>query len=186
MTTMRKGEERGSKTAGTSFIKGTSVNIVALISAREKLYLKYPDRKPTKLRVERKEEFLQFPMIMARELQVNMKFSKQMVPFKSFLDRFNKILGPKRQELIAQKDNNIEELQKSIQEDEQIADYENEDQTIRERERERITEKRQQIDALENEREKNLKKALHRERMRNTFKKYGFTVTAWQLEQQSE
>lgn len=111
-----------------------------------------------------------------------MKFSKQMVPFKSFLDRFNKSLGPKRQELIAQKDNNIEELQKSIQEDEQIADYETEDQTIRERERERITEKRQQIDALENEREKNLKKALHQERMRNTFKKYGFTVTAWQLE----
>lgn len=95
-----------------------------------------------------------------------MKFSKQMVPFKSFLDRFNKSLGPKRQELIAQKDNNIEELQKSIQEDEQIADYETEDQTIRERERERITEKRQQIDALENEREKNLKKALHQERMR--------------------
>lgn len=113
-----------------------------------------------------------------------MKFSKQMVPFKSFLDRFNKSLGPKRQELIAQKDNNIEELQKSIQEDEQIADYETEDQTIRERER--ITEKRQQIDALENEREKNLKKALHQERMRNTFKKYGFTVTAWQLEHQSE
>ena len=115
-----------------------------------------------------------------------MKFSKQMVPFKSSLDRFNKSLSPKRQELIAQKDNNIEELQKSIQEDEQIADYETEDQTIRERERERITEKRQQIDALENEREKNLKKALHQERMRNTFKKYGFTVTAWQLEQQSE
>ena len=115
-----------------------------------------------------------------------MKFSKQMVPFKSFLDRFNKSLGPKRQELISQKDDNIEELQKSIQEDEQIADYETEDQTIRERERERITEKRQQIDALENEREKNLKKALHQERMRNTFKKYGFTVTAWQLEQQSE
>ena len=127
-------------------------------------------------------------MIMARELQVNIKFSKQMVPFKSFLDRFNKSLGPKRQELIAQKDNNIEELQKSIQEDEQLADYETEDQTMRERERERerITEKRQQIDALENEREKNLKKALHQERMRNTFKKYGFTVTAWQLEQQSE
>ena len=71
---------------------------------------------------------MQFPMIMARELQVNIKFSKQMVPFKSFLDRFNKSLGPKRQELIAQKDNNIEELQKSIQEDEQIADYETEDQ----------------------------------------------------------
>ena len=115
-----------------------------------------------------------------------MKFSKQMVPFKSFLNHFNKSLGPKRQELIAQKDNNIEELQKSIQEDEQIADCETEDQTIRERERERITEKRQQIDALENEREKNLKKALHQERMRNTFKKYGFTVIAWQLEQQSE
>lgn len=53
MTTTSKGEERGSKTAETSFIKGTSVNIVALISAPEKLYLKYPDRKPTKLRVEK-------------------------------------------------------------------------------------------------------------------------------------
>ncbi|RMX40696.1 hypothetical protein pdam_00020725, partial [Pocillopora damicornis] len=78
MTTTSKGEERGSKTAETSFIKGTSTENLP------------------NFELKRKEEFLQFPMIMARELQ--------------------------RQELIAQKDNNIEELQKSIQEDEQIAD----------------------------------------------------------------
>ena len=49
-------------------------------------------------------------------------------------------------------DNELEELQKSIQEDRGIADDEK-DQAIRERARERIIEYRERIDALENERE---------------------------------
>ena len=44
-------------------------------------------------------------------------------------------------------------MQKSIQEDQKIADDKNEDQAIRERVREIITENQERIDALENQRE---------------------------------
>ena len=49
-------------------------------------------------------------------------------------------------------DNELEELQKSFQEERGIADDEK-DQAVRERARERIIEYREWIDALENERE---------------------------------
>ena len=61
-------------------------------------------------------------------------------------------LVPEREVLIAQKDNEIDELQKSIQEDRGTADEENEDQTIKERARERKIENKERIDDLENER----------------------------------
>ena len=78
--------------------------------------------------------------------------------------------------MIAQKDKEISELQKSIQEDKRIANDENEHPSERERARERITEKREQIDALENEREELEESASPRERVKDIFKKYGFTV----------
>ena len=56
--------------------------------------------------------------------------------------------------MIAQEDKEISELQKSTREDKRIANDENEHPSERERARERITEKREHIDALENEREK--------------------------------
>ena len=80
--------------------------------------------------------------------------------------------------MIAQKDKEISELQKSIREDKRIANDENEHPSERERARERITEKRGHIDALENEREKLEEGASLRERVKNIFKKDGFTVAA--------
>ena len=65
--------------------------------------------------------------------------------------------------MIAQKDKEISELQKSIREDKRIADDENEHPSERGRARERITEKREQIDALENEREELEESASPRE-----------------------
>ena len=59
---------------------------------------------------------------------------------------------PRARGLIAQKDNEIDELQKSIQEDRGTADEENEDQAIKERARERKIENKERIDDLENER----------------------------------
>ena len=47
----------------------------------------------------------------------------------------------------------LKRIQNSIQEDEITANDENEDQQVRKRALERISEKREQIDALENERE---------------------------------
>ena len=80
--------------------------------------------------------------------------------------------------MIAQKDKEISELQKSIREDERIASDENEHPSEREKTRERKTEKREQIDALENEREELEESASPRERVKYIFKKYGFTVAA--------
>ena len=85
-------------------------------------------------------------------------------------------LGSERGVLIAQKDFEILELQKSTQEDERIAGDENEQPSERERARERIIERRKQIEALENEREKLEDGASLR--VKNIFKRYGFTVAA--------
>ena len=90
------------------------------------------------------------------------------------------ILHLEREVLIVQKDKEIKELQKSIQEDKEIADDESEDQAIKKRARERISKNQEQIDALENERKELEEGTSPRERERegNTFKKYGFTVSA--------
>ena len=87
-------------------------------------------------------------------------------------------LGPEREILIAQKEKEIEELHKSIREDEEIANNENEQPSVRERAREKIEEKLKQIDALENERDELEERVSLREKVKNIFKKYGFTVTA--------
>ena len=87
-------------------------------------------------------------------------------------------LGPERDMLIVQKEKEIEKLHKSIREDEEIANNENEQPSVRERAREKIAEKLEQIDALENEREELEERVLLREKVKNIFKKYGFTVTA--------
>ena len=65
-------------------------------------------------------------------------------------------LMPKSTELIKQKDEKIEELDKTIQEDQGVANVENEQPSVRERARERVTENTQQRDQLVQEREKSL------------------------------
>ncbi|PFX13408.1 hypothetical protein AWC38_SpisGene22506 [Stylophora pistillata] len=87
-------------------------------------------------------------------------------------------LGPQREVLIAQKDKEIEEKEQSIRDDKEISGDENEDATIREQARERITENQERIDALENERERLKERLSLRVRLINIFKKYGFKVSA--------
>ena len=50
-------------------------------------------------------------------------------------------LGPEREILVALKEKEIEELQESIREDEEIANNENAEPSVRERAREKIAEK---------------------------------------------
>ena len=57
-----------------------------------------------------------------------------------------KILGPERTELIQQKNEEIEELDKTIQEDTRVANDENEQPSVREHARERITENTEKKD----------------------------------------
>lgn len=67
----------------------------------------------------------------------------------TLLKQIKTSLGAEREVLIALKDKEIEELQKSIQENREISDDENEDRAIGERARERITKNQKRIDALE-------------------------------------
>ena len=85
-------------------------------------------------------------------------------------------LGPKRTELIDITDEEIEELEKALQEDTLIADDENKQPSVRERARERITEDTERRDQLEQEREKLVEKLPLRERIKELFKKHGFTL----------
>ena len=87
-------------------------------------------------------------------------------------------LGPEREILLVLKEKEIEKLQESIREDEEIANDENAQPSIRERAQEKIAEKLEQIDALENERDELEERVSLREKVKNIFKKYGFTVTA--------
>ena len=87
-----------------------------------------------------------------------------------------KTLGPKRTEIIQQKDEEIKKLDKTMQEDARVANDENEQPSVRERARERITENTERRAQLEQEREQLVKKLPLRERIKALFKKYGFTV----------
>ena len=69
--------------------------------------------------------------------------------------------------MIAQKDKEIEELHKSIQVDERIADDENQDSATRGRAREHVRENQEQIGALENERGELKAGSPLRERLKN-------------------
>ena len=106
--------------------------------------------------------------LFTKDGAINQKLSK----------RDMKTLGQERDVLIVQKETEIEELHKSIREDQEIANDENEQPSIRERAQERIAEKLEQIGALENEREELEERLSLREKVKNIFKKYGFTITA--------
>ena len=92
--------------------------------------------------------------------------------------QIRKALGTEREVLVVVKEKYIEELRKSIREDQVIANDEHEEQQVRDRVRERIADNQEQIDALENERGELEERLPLRERLNNIFKKYGFTVTA--------
>ena len=118
----------------------------------------------------------------------NKKINPQLLKYKGI----QQTLGPTREELIKQKDDALqqnaqqqEEVDKSIEEDQKVADDENEQPSTRERARERVEEntKRkaqlgQERDQLEQEREQLEERLSLRERVKNIFKKYGWTLQA--------
>ena len=185
MTTMNRGKEKGPGIAETSFIEGSPLSRVlnANEKAWEALKREFPDAKATEL-----EAFYS----KTGKLQVKkFGFGKRAYPLFTVgrgggEQRMNPILpkkiksalGPDREILIVQKEKEIEELHKSIREDEEIANNENEQPSVRERAREKIAEKLEQIDALENERDELEERVSLREKVKNIFKKYGFTVRA--------
>ena len=85
-------------------------------------------------------------------------------------------LGPHWNELTEVMDKEIEELEKFLQEGMRIADDENEQPSVREHAREKIRENNEKRTQLENERERIVEKVPLRERIKELFKKYGFTL----------
>ena len=108
------------------------------------------------------------------------------------LKAVQKILGPTRDELIRQKEQEIqqkaqesEELNKTIEEDTRVANDENEQPSVRDQARKRITENTERVaqleqeqNQLEQEREQLEERLPLRERVKNIFKKYGWTLQA--------
>ena len=185
MTTMNREKEKGQGIAETSFIEGSPLSRVLTSNAKawDSLTGIFPDANAIEL-----EAFYS----KTGKLQVKM-FGQGKKAYPLFTkdkdtggQRLNPILprqiksalGPEREILIAQKEKEIEELQKSIREDEEIANNENEQPSVRERAREKIAEKLEQIDAIENERDEMEERVSLREKVKNIFKKYGFTVAA--------
>ena len=185
MTTMNREKEKGSGIAETSFIEGSPLSRVLTSNAKawDSLTGIYPEAKATELEATYSK---------TGKLQVKM-FGQGKRAYPLFTkdkdtggQRLNPILprqiksalGPEREILIVQREKEIEELQKSIREDEEIANDENEQPSIRERAREKIAEKLEQIDALENKRDELEERVSLRENVKNIFKKHGFTVAA--------
>ena len=185
MTTMNREKEKDPYTDETSFIEGNPLSRVLTSNAKawESLTGMFPDAKATELEATYSK---------TGKLQVKkVGFGKRAYPlFTKDKDtggqRLNPILprqiksalGPEREILIVLKEKEIEKLQESIREDEEIANNENEEPSVRERAREKIAEKLEQIDAIENERDEIEERVSLREKVKNIFKKYGFTVTA--------
>ena len=186
MTTMNREREKESSTTETSFIEGSPISRVITANAKawESLTRMFPDAKATELEATYSK---------TGKLQVKkFGFGKRAYPLFTVErgggggQRLNPILprqiksalGQEREILVALKEKEIEELQESIREDEEIANNENVELSIRERAREKIAEKLEQIDAIENERDELEERVSLREKVKNIFKKYGFTVAA--------
>ena len=160
MTTMNREKEKDPYTDETSFIERSPLSRVLTSNAKawETITREFPDAKATELEATYSK---------TGKLQVKM-FGQGKKAYPLFTkdkdtggQRLNPILprqiksalGTERENLIVQKEKEIEELQESIREDEEIANNENEQPSVRERAREKIAEKIEQIDALENERD---------------------------------
>ena len=180
---MNRGEEKGPKTAETSFTEGDT-NYSRVITSNKRaldsLSRIFPEAKAWELEVScSKRGRLQVKMfgqgkrtspLYTEEKGTNKQRLNPSVP-----NQIKTSLGSEQEVFIAEKEKEIEGKQKSIQENRGIDDDENEDRATRERAR--IIENQERIDAVENEREELEEGTSLRERVRNIFKKYGFTVS---------
>ena len=175
---MNRGKEKEPSTAETSFIEGSPLSRVLTSNAKawETLTGIFPEAKATELEATYSK---------TGKLQVKM-FGQGKRAYPLFTkdkdtggQRLNPILprqiksalGTERDTLIVQKEKEIEELHKSIREDEEIANNENEQPSVRERAREKIAEKLDYRSMLSRMREMNLRREFHSEKKSRTFSK---------------
>ena len=185
MTTMNRGKEKETSAAETSFIEGSPLSrvltsdkkawdsLTGIFPEVKAIELKAFYSKTGKLQVKMSGHGKRAYPLFTKDKDTGGQRLNPILP-----QQLKSALGPERDVLIVQKEKEIEELHKSIREDEEIANNENEQPSVRERAREKIAEKLEQIDALENERDELEEGVSLREKVKNIFKKYGFTVTA--------
>ena len=178
MTTMNRGKEKGPGIAETSFIEGSTHSRVLELDKKawDSLTGIFPEAKATELEAfYSKTGKLQVKKFgfgkRAYPLFTKVKKTKEQVLNPILPQQIKSALGPERDTLIVQKEKEIEELHKSIREDEEIANNENEQPSVRERAREKIAEKLEQIDALENERDELEERVFHSEKKSRTSSK---------------
>jgi len=187
LTTMNREKEKGPSTAETSFIEGNPAVSRVLISnerAWDSLTGIFPEAKATELEASyNKKGRLQVKMFGQGKKTYNLytedrKTGEQRLN-PNLPKEIKNALGTEREVLIAEKDNEIEELDKSIQKDKEILRDENVTSVeLRERVRDRINENTQRRNEIINERDALEERLPLRERVKNIFKKYGFTVAA--------
>ena len=174
--------KRGPKTAETSFIeeqpsgKVMTADCLRIQTANETLKMDYPqygkDGKLLTLEVARGKVIAvgkrggRYPLFKADGRTINPKLLKEIM----------NTLGPHWTELIEVTDKEIKELDKTLQEDTRVANDENEQPSVRERARERITENTKRRTQLVQERERIVEKLPFRERLKEFFKQNGFTL----------
>ena len=145
MTMMNREREKEPTTAETSFIEGSPVSRVLTSNRRAWEALKgiFPKAKATEIDVSySKKGRLQVKMFgqgkKAYDLYTVQRGTKVERLNPNLPKQIRKALGTEREVLISAKEKDIEELQKSIREDQIIVEDENEDQQVRDRARERI------------------------------------------------
>ena len=173
MTTMNREKEKDPYTDETSFIEGNSLSRVLTSNAKAWESLTGTYSKTGKLQVKKVGFGKRAYPLFTKDKDTGGQRLNPILP-----RQIKSALGPEREILVALKEKEIEELQESIREDEEIANNENEEPSVRARAREKIAEKLEQIDAIENEREELEERLSLREKVKNIFKKYGFTVAA--------
>ena len=109
-----------------------------------------------------------YPLYLADEETLNTRLPKTI----------RNILGPKRTKLIQQKDEEIEELEKTIEEDTKVADDENEEPFVRERARIGITDDTERREQLVQEREQLEEKLPLREKVQAVVLAAGLVIGA--------
>ena len=148
MTTMNREKEKGPASAETSFIEGNiSRRNQKITLANLTLEQKYPEygknNKSLILEVSKGKYPGKVVVIGPRGGQIPLfKADGRTINPPKLPKTDMETLGPEREAWIAQKDKEISELQESIREDEEIANNENEQPSVRERAREKIAEKK--------------------------------------------
>ena len=182
-TTSQEYNERG-QTAETLFITGEpSGNIIReprILLANEKLQDWFPDYG--------KKGFLDLEVVKKKDgtskVQIRGPYGGKYNLFTE-TDEINPklpkstfdILGPSRKQFQQENAKLLREVENKIAQNEEVANDQNEDEYVRSRAREKIYEGNERLAELERENERLEPKSL-REKIKDIFRKYGFTVGA--------